>query len=172
LALKEPELIVLGVDPGTAITGYGMIEKLPDGYRTISFGHISTSSKAPSQERLSIIYREVSHLIVTYRPDCLALEKLYFSGNARTAMSVGEARGVVMVAAANHQVALKEYTPLEVKMAVAGYGRATKEQIQKMVQMILHLKTVPEPDDAADALALALCHLHSCKFTELTRDRQ
>lgn len=149
---------ILGIDPGTATIGYGIIEAEGSWVKAGDYGLISTSSAQPLPLRLAYLYEQVLSLIHKEKPSCLAVEEIFFSRNARTAMAVGQARGVVILAAIHAGLEIAEYTPLEVKQAVTGYGRASKYQVQKMVQAILNLPYFPTPDDAADALAVALCH--------------
>lgn len=158
---------VLGVDPGTAITGYGLIESRDGELSVVNFGIITTPADQPLARRLQTIYRELSAILTRHHPTEAVVEKLFFSQNVRTAMSVGQARGVTLLALADAGLVVHEYTPLEVKQAVVGYGRATKRQIQEMVRMLLGLDTVPQPDDAADALAVAICHIHSAHLIGL-----
>ena len=157
-------MLTLGIDPGTATTGFGLVTERKQQAKFVDCGTIKTSSKESSQSRLRIIYSETKNLIKTFKPDCLAIEKLFFGKNSRTAMQVGQARGIILLAAAEGKVRIAEYTPLEVKMALTGYGRAEKRQIQKMVQTLLGLGFLPKPDDAADALAIAICHQHTYKI--------
>jgi crossover junction endodeoxyribonuclease RuvC len=162
-------LLVLGVDPGTAITGYGLIrEKTRGQYETVHYGCIRTDAKLEMASRLQIIYNELNDLIDQFFPDTVAVEELFFNTNARTAIAVGQARGTILLAAANKNLIIKEYTPLQVKQAVVGYGRADKSQIQYMVKTMLGLKEIPKPDDAADALAIALCCLQSSAWEKQT----
>ncbi len=156
-------MIALGFDPGTARLGYGVIESEPEP-RAVDYGVIVTSSSAPMAQRLLEIHAAVGELIARYRPDAIAVELLFFARNVTTAMTVGQARGVVLLAAAQHGVPLAEYSPSEVKQAVVGYGKADKQQIQEMVRIMLDLATVPAPDDAADALAVAICHAQIAPF--------
>ena len=149
-------MIVLGIDPGTAALGYGVVER-NGALRAIDVGCVTTPSDLPLGERLRLIHEAVTELIETHRPTLLGVERLFFSRNAQTAFAVGQARGVVLLAAAQHAVAVREATPNEVKIAVAGYGAADKDQVGRMVATILGLKAVPTPDDAADALAVAIC---------------
>jgi len=149
-------MIVLGIDPGTAALGYGVIER-NGGLRAIDVGCVTTSPDLPLAERLRVIFDAVTELIETHRPTLLGVERLFFSRNAQTAFAVGHARGVVLLAAAQGGVAVREATPNEVKVAVAGYGSADKTQVGQMVATILGLRAVPTPDDAADALAVAIC---------------
>jgi crossover junction endodeoxyribonuclease RuvC len=162
-------MIILGVDPGTAITGYGVIQSDGQDLGLIDYGAITTPADWALPRRLDHIYRSLVALIAEHQPTDAVVERLFFSRNVRTALSVGQARGVALLAAAQAQVEIHEYTPLEVKQAVVGYGRADKTQIQQMVKMLLHLDAIPEPDDAADALAMAICHAHRAGYEKLTR---
>jgi crossover junction endodeoxyribonuclease RuvC len=163
-------MLVLGIDPGTAITGYGLVKGEDDDLTLVAYGAITTSSDQPLPERLQRIYEELTALIEERQPAAVAVEELFFSKNVRTALSVGQARGVVLLAAANAGLPIHEYTPLQVKQAITGYGRATKDQVQQMVRMLLALDSVPQPDDAADAIAVAICHIHSAKLTAMLRE--
>ena len=163
-------MLVLGIDPGTAITGYGLVKGEDDSLTLVDYGAIITSSDQPLPERLQHIYRELTALIEDRQPTAVAVEELFFSKNVRTALSVGQARGVSLLASANAGLPIHEYTPLQVKQAIAGYGRATKDQVQQMVKMLLALDSVPQPDDAADAIAVAICHIHSAKLTAMLRE--
>ena len=160
-------MLVLGIDPGTAITGYGLVREDEEGLALIECGVITTPADQPLSQRLQAIYRGLAAIMGRHRPDQAAVEELFFSRNARTALSVGQARGVVLLAAADAGLPLHEYKPLEVKQAIAGYGGADKRQVQEMVRMLLHLEQVPEPDDAADAVAVAVCHIHSARMRAL-----
>ena len=170
--MSENENLVLGIDPGTAITGYGLVWGEGDDLRLVDYGVITTSSDESQPQRLQEIYRQLTALIQERQPAEAAVEKLFFSRNVRTALSVGQARGVVLLAIANADLEIHEYTPLEVKQAVVGYGRATKEQVQEMVKVLLGLASVPQPDDAADAIAVAICHIHSARMLSLARQAQ
>ena len=150
-------MIILGIDPGTAALGYGIVEQTGGRLREIDHGCLTTSPDLSLGERLLAIHRVVSDLIALHEPAIVAVERLFFSRNAQTAMAVGHARGVVLLAAAEHGRPVREATPNEVKSAVAGYGAADKEQVQRMVQMVLGMASRPTPDDAADALAIAVC---------------
>jgi len=150
-------VIILGIDPGTAALGYGIVEQTGGRLREIDHGCLTTSPDLSLGERLLAIHRVVSDLIALHEPAIVAVERLFFSRNAQTAMAVGHARGVVLLAAAEHGRPVREATPNEVKSAVAGYGAADKEQVQRMVQMVLGMASRPTPDDAADALAIAVC---------------
>jgi crossover junction endodeoxyribonuclease RuvC len=160
-------MLVLGIDPGTAITGWGVVGKEGNELTLIDYGTVRTSQDSPMPQRLQTIYGELGQVISTHQPTSVAVEQLFFSKNVRTAMVVGQARGVALLAVADAGVPLHEYTPLEVKQSVVGYGKATKEQVQKLVQMLLGLDFVPQPDDAADAIAVAICHLHSERLERL-----
>jgi crossover junction endodeoxyribonuclease RuvC len=158
---------VLGIDPGTAITGYGLVDEGEQGLVLVDCGVITTAAGQPLPVRLQRIYQGLADVIDRYRPQTAAVEELFFSRNARTALSVGHARGVALLALADAGLSIFEYKPLEVKQAVAGYGGADKLQVQEMVRMLLALEEVPRPDDAADAVAVAVCHLHSRRMADL-----
>lgn len=162
---------VLGVDPGTARVGYGVVEGEGASLRAVTYGLVTTPTGTSLAERLQEIYRALRDLMAEIVPQALATEELFFSRNARTAFAVGQARGVVLLAAAHAGVPVFEYTPLQVKQAVAGYGKAPKEQVQEMVRVLLGLPETPKPDDVADALAVAICHLHSAKMAALLTQR-
>lgn len=159
-------MLVLGVDPGLATTGYGLVHEAENELQAIAYGVVTTPARRPLAERLQQLYRELAALIERYRPDEGAVEELFFSRNVRTAMSVGQARGVALLALADANVPVAEYTPLTIKQAVSGFGGADKIQVQTMVKMLLKLESVPRPDDAADALAVAICHLHSARLSQ------
>ncbi|NLC54128.1 MAG: crossover junction endodeoxyribonuclease RuvC [Firmicutes bacterium] len=161
-------MLILGVDPGTAITGYGLVEQQGQRLTAQTYGVIRTPAGRPLSERLKQIYDRMSALIQEYKPDALVVEELFFNKNTRTALAVGQARGVILLAAAMHGLTVAEYTPLQVKMAVVGYGRAEKRQVQEMVRILLKLKANPKPDDAADALAIAICYAHSWRRAGLS----
>ncbi|SHE48929.1 Holliday junction endonuclease RuvC [Caldanaerobius fijiensis DSM 17918] len=154
-------MIVMGIDPGLATLGYGIVNYEYNHFNVIEYGAIITPSDMCLADRLREIYDEMGDLIDKYRPDAFAIEELFFNKNAKTAIVIGEARGVAIVAAAKKNVEVYEYTPLQVKQAVVGYGRAEKLQVQLMVKALLNLREVPKPDDVADALAVAICHCHS-----------
>ncbi len=160
-------MLVLGIDPGTAITGYGLVREDEEGLALVGCGVITTPADQPLPQRLQAIYHGLTAIIGQHQPDQVAVEELFFSRNVRTALSVGQARGVVLLAAAEAGLPLHEYKPLEVKQTVAGYGGADKRQVQEMVRMLLNLEQVPEPDDAADAVAVAVCHIHSARMRAL-----
>lgn len=154
--------IILGIDPGIADTGFGIIKKENNGKLScLAYGSIKTKAKTNLADRLFIIGEELNKIIKKHKPDMVAVEKLFFSKNVKTALIVGEARGVVMLTARQNNLPIEEFTPLQVKQAVSTYGRAGKDQVQKMVKLILNLKEIPKPDDAADALAIAICALNS-----------
>jgi len=154
-------MIILGLDPGTAITGYGVIEYEHGRLSCIYYGCIKTSPGLEHAKRFNIIRKELISIIKKYSPDRSAVEQLFFTKNVKTAISVSHARGVVLEALSEHGLPIYEYTPLQVKQAVTSYGKADKRQVQKMVQILLNLKETPKPDDAADALAVAICCAHS-----------
>jgi crossover junction endodeoxyribonuclease RuvC len=159
-------MLVLGVDPGTAITGFGVLRQAGSRLTVVDYGAIRTAAGLPLGERLRQIYADVTELLALHRPDCLAIEKLFFNRNTTTALAVGQARGVVLLAAAQQGLPIHEYTPQEVKQAVTGQGRAGKTQVGYMITALLGLPAVPEPDDVSDALAIALCHLNRRKEHE------
>ncbi|MCU0520531.1 MAG: crossover junction endodeoxyribonuclease RuvC [Anaerolineae bacterium] len=158
---------VLGIDPGTATTGYAVVEDREGRLVLIAIGVISTPAKTPLPVRLQQIYADLRDIIVAHRPAASAVEELFFSRNARTAMAVGHARGVTLLALADAGLRIVEYTPMQIKQAVTGYGSADKYQVQQMVQRLLSLPDVPRPDDAADAAAVAICCLHRAKLDSL-----
>lgn len=153
-------MLTLGIDPGTAIMGYGLVRETDEGLELVEYGALRSAPQQSLAERLKYLYEELRLVIQRTRPDTVAVEELFFSQNARTALTVGHARGVAILAAANAGIPVAEYTPLQVKQAIVGYGRATKDQVQQMVRMLLHLDSVPQPDDAADAIAVAISHIH------------
>lgn len=160
-------MIILGIDLGIANTGYGIVEAHHGNCQLLDFGNIKTESKTKSPHRLKQIYDEVIHFVEQYQPEFLVLEDVFFSKNVSSAFAVGEVKGIVKLAAANTDCEVFTYTPAVIKQAVAGYGNASKVQIQKMVQVLLKLTEVPHPDHAADALALAICHARSYKILQL-----
>ena len=151
-------MIILGIDPGIAIVGYGVIEKTNRETKIIDYGVITTNKDQTLPQRLELVYNGILSLINKFKPDCVAIEELFFQNNQKTAIIVAEARGVILLACKQNIKNLYEYTPLQIKQALTGNGRAEKQQVQYMVKAILNLKAVPKPDDAADALAVALCH--------------
>lgn len=159
---------VLGIDPGTAITGYGLVFESENGdLHAETYGVINTTADLEMPARLKDLYRQIEQLLFLHRPEQGAVEKLFFQRNVTTALSVGQARGVILLAFANHGIPVAEYTPLEIKQAATGYGAADKRQVQSMVKSLLQLEVLPKPDDAADALAVAICHLNSHRLMEL-----
>lgn len=156
---------VLGIDPGTAITGYGVVEETEGELKALGYGVIRTPSTQSLPARLQSIYREIAALAAEWEPQAAAVEELFFSSNARTAMAVGQARGVALLALAEAGLDVTEYSPLRIKQAITGYGSAGKAQMQDMVRVLLGLAETPRPDDAADALAIAICHLHSARLS-------
>jgi crossover junction endodeoxyribonuclease RuvC len=161
-------MLVLGIDPGTATTGYGLVRDTSDGnLEIVTYGVISTPKNTLPESRLLEIYNQITNLVSLHRPETAAVEKLYFQRNITTAMAVSQARGVILLVLAQNGLLVSEYTPMEVKQAVAGYGGADKNQVQQMVKAILHLEDIPRPDDAADALAVAICHCHAYRYKRL-----
>jgi crossover junction endodeoxyribonuclease RuvC len=157
--------LILGLDPGTATTGYGLVSENPGGsLQAVEFGTIQTPAGLSDPERLVILYQRLREIILLHRPEGCAVEKLFFQKNVRTAITVGQARGVILLALAQSGLQVGEYTPNEIKQAVTGYGSADKNQVQEMVRIILELKDIPKPDDAADALAIAITHLHTNRY--------
>lgn len=154
-------MIILGIDPGLAIIGWGVVEYKASRFRTIAYGALRTPAGIPTEDRLSLIYDGMKQLLETYHPDVMSVEELFFTNNITTGIRVAEARGVILLAARQAKVPMEEYTPPQVKQAVVGYGNAEKAQVMAMVTRILGLKEIPRPDDTADALALAICHAHS-----------
>lgn len=154
-------MIILGIDPGYAIVGYGVIEYNNNHFKVLDFGAVTTKTHTDFTDRLLHIYSGIRNLVEIYNPQAMAIEKLFFNTNQKTAIDVAQARGVIILAARQHGVPIFEYTPLQVKQSVVGYGRAEKKQVQEMTKLILNLDKVPKPDDTADALAMAICHAHS-----------
>jgi crossover junction endodeoxyribonuclease RuvC len=166
-------MLVLGIDPGTATTGYGLVREGSDGSLVaVDFGIISTPAEMDMPDRLNLLFEKLNEIILLHKPTCGAVEKLFFQRNVTTAIAVGQARGVILLCMARYGLPVAEYTPLEVKQATAGYGRAEKKQMQQMVKALLQLESIPKPDDAADALAVAICHLHSNRLRSLVRDAE
>jgi crossover junction endodeoxyribonuclease RuvC len=161
-------MVVIGIDPGTATTGYGLVRENEDGsLALVDYGVILTPAKMDMPERLLELHRQLTQILLLHRPYSGAVEKLFFQRNVRTALSVGQARGVALLSLAEQGLRIGEYTPLQVKQAVAGYGGADKNQVQHMVRALLSLNEIPTPDDAADALAVAICHIHSARLQSL-----
>jgi crossover junction endodeoxyribonuclease RuvC len=162
-------MVVIGIDPGTATTGYGLVEEERNGkIKAVSYGVITTKPDEKPEDRLLEIHRKINEILLLHRPDSGAVEKLFFQKNVSTAIAVGQARGVVLLSFAEAKITVDEYTPNEVKQAVTGYGSADKRQVQEMVKTILNLNELPKPDDAADALAIAICHINSIAYKKLT----
>ncbi len=162
-------MIILGIDPGLATMGWGVIETDGHKHRLLQYGTLGTPAGQPIPIRLRSIFTGVKQLTQTFNPDQIAFEELFFGRNVTTALNVGAARGAALVAAAEHTESLFEYTPMQIKQAVVGYGKAEKQQVQQMVRMLLRLDEVPKPDDAADALAVAITHAHTAKASMLFR---
>lgn len=152
---------ILGIDPGYAIVGYGVIEYSSGRYSPVDYGAITTEANVPFPQRLQHIYNELVSVIIRNDPDEMSIERLYFQNNQKTAIAVAEARGVILLAAQMNNIPISEYTPLQVKLAVTGYGQAKKPQVMEMTRRLLKLESVPKPDDTADALAMAICHVQS-----------
>jgi crossover junction endodeoxyribonuclease RuvC len=165
-------MLVLGMDPGTATTGFGLVKYEQGREIMIRYGVIKTAPCMEMSHRLVKINREYNELLDEYRPDAVAIEELFHHKNAKTVISVAQCRGILLMVPAARNIEIAEYTPLQVKQAVTGFGNADKKQVQIMVQKILKLDTVPKPDDAADALAIALCHLHSYRLGNLLKGRR
>lgn len=155
---------ILGIDPGIGRTGWGVIEVQSSKLKVQSYGCIDTEANSPAEERLQIIYEQLRVIITDYSPNNLAIEELFFNTNAKTALVVGQARGVVLLTAAQNNLPVAVYTPLQVKMALTGYGRAEKQQLGQMVKTVLKLSSIPKPDDVTDALAIAITHAFSYKI--------
>ncbi len=158
---------VLGIDPGYAIIGYGIVELRGNQLISIHYGHIATSAKNTYHERLLAINQELMTLLETWQPDALSIEKIFFAKNVKTAIDVAQVRGTLLLECLKKKMTVEEYTPNEVKLAVTGSGAADKSQVQKMVKSLLNLSEIPKPDDTADALAIAICHIHSAKIRNL-----
>lgn len=158
---------ILGVDPGIATCGYGVVDSSGNLLRMVTYGAVETDKNLAVERRLQLVYEGISELITTYQPDIISVEQLFFNRNVTTAIVVGQARGVILLAASQQGLPIMEYTPLQVKQSVVGYGKATKEQVILMVQRLLALREKPKPDDAADALAMAICALHSSTYSNL-----
>ena len=157
---------ILGIDPGFAITGFSIIDYEGNKFKLITSGAILTEAHTSFPLRLEQIYNQLNQIITEYKPDAMAIEELFFNNNAKTAINVAQARGVILVTAKLNKVPIYEYTPLQVKQAVVGYGRADKIQVQRMVKMILHEENLPKLDDTTDSMAMAICHAHSSKFVK------
>jgi crossover junction endodeoxyribonuclease RuvC len=161
-------MLVVGIDPGTATTGYGFVRETAAGdLEVVGFGVILTPARLEPEKRLLQLYSQLNELLLLHQPTQSAVEKLFFQRNVTTAIAVGQARGVALLALANNGLSVFEYTPMEIKQAVVGYGGADKNQVQQMVKALLRLVDIPRPDDAADALAVAICHIHSNRLSRL-----
>lgn len=165
-------MIIVGIDPGTAIVGYGIIECINNNYKLLDYGCIYTDKNKEMSKRLDEIYNGIELIFKTYKPDYVAVEELFFFKNNKTVISVGQARGVILLCAEKNGIKLGEYTPLQVKMGITGYGKSTKSQVQEMVRIVLKLKEIPKPDDAADALAIAVTHSNSIKNFNIIKDEK
>ena len=162
---------VLGIDPGYAICGYGLLDAGPGCLAPVSFGAVTTPAHTCFEDRLIEVYNDVCQLLERYQPDSMAIETLFFNSNQKTAVAVAEARGVILLAARQALVPIYEYSPLQVKQSICGYGKATKGQVQQMMKRHLKLKCIPRPDDAADALAIALCHANSARSLQFGKTK-
>ncbi|HOO05156.1 MAG: crossover junction endodeoxyribonuclease RuvC [Ruminococcus sp.] len=156
---------ILGIDPGYAIVGFGVLEYDGLNFTPLEYGAVLTDAGTPFPERLRAIHEDVEFIFDKFKPDCMAIERLYFTTNQKTAIDVAQARGVTVLSAAKRGVPVSEYTPLQVKQSVVGYGKAEKRQVMEMTRQILKLAQIPKPDDAADALAIAICHGHSIRWS-------
>lgn len=154
-------MIILGIDPGYAIVGWGVIEYTANRFSVIDYGAVTTQAGTPFNDRLKMVYDGINSIMNCYSPEALAIEKLFYNTNAKTVIDVAQARGVINLAAVQNNIPIFEYTPLQVKQSVVGYGRAEKKQVQEMTRVILKLEKIPKPDDTADALAMAICHAHA-----------
>jgi len=157
----KKQTIILGIDPGLADTGFGVIEKKGNILKMIDYGCIKTSAQTAPEKRLLEIHNDLNKLIKKYRPEIMGVEKLFFCKNVKTALSVGQARGIIILAGGKNKLTIKEFTPLQVKQGLTTYGKASKNQVQQMVKVVLNLKNIPKSDDAADALAVAICCANS-----------
>lgn len=153
-------MVILGIDPGYAIVGWGVLEYNANRFSVCGYGAVTTEAKTPFPLRLQTIYNDMCYILEKYKPDAMSMEKLFYNNNAKTVIDVAQARGVITLAAENYGTDIFEYTPLQVKQSVVGYGRAEKKQVQEMTRIILNLEKIPKPDDTADALAMAICHGH------------
>jgi len=162
-------LVIMGIDPGFAITGYGIVKYEGNKFSVIDYGAVTTEASEQLPARLLKLNNGLEEIILKYRPDAVSVEELFFNKNIKTALNVGHGRGVALLAAAKQGIEVYEYTPLQVKQSVVGYGRAEKAQVQQMVKLILNLPKVPKPDDVADALAVAICHGHSFRVDALLK---
>jgi len=163
-------LRIIGIDPGIAIVGFGIIDRIAGQVKPVQYGSIETPAHTDQGLRLKMIYDSLLGLIDKYKPEQIAVEKLFFNRNVTTAFSVGQARGVIILAGTQRGLTIGEYTPLQVKQAIVGYGKAEKRQVQEMVRMFLNLREAPKPDDVADALAVAICHAHSATLVDRVKE--
>ncbi len=157
----DEQMKIIGIDPGYAIVGWGVVNYDRTKFTTLDYGAITTHASMPFEQRLLTIYNELDLLLRMHKPDAMSVEKLFFSNNQKTAIDVAQARGIILLAATQHGIPCYQYTPLQVKLSVVGYGKAVKSQVMEMTKRLLHLKEVPKPDDTADALAIAITHAHS-----------
>ena len=158
---------IIGIDPGYAIVGFGIVEYSGSSFKTVEYGAITTPSGMDFNERLNVIFQDLSFVLDKYKPDSMAIEKLFFNTNQKTGIDVAQARGVILLCATMRNIEIREYTPLQVKQSVVGYGKAEKKQVMEMTRRILGLESVPKPDDTADALAIAICHGHCAHSSRL-----
>lgn len=154
-------MIILGIDPGYAIVGYGVVDYTANHFTVLDYGAVTTDANTPFYQRLDEIYDGMCYLMEKHKPEVMAIEKLFFNTNTTTAIDVAQARGVILLAAQKHGLAVGEFTPLQVKQSIVGYGRAEKKQVQEMTRLLLNLNAIPKPDDTADALAMVICYAHS-----------
>lgn len=162
---------IIGIDPGIAIVGFGIVDRIGGKVKPIQYGSIETPAHSDPGLRLKMIYDTLCGLIDQYKPEHIAVEKLFFNRNVTTAFAVGQARGVIILAGVQKGLTVAEYTPLQVKQAIVGYGKAEKRQVQEMVRLFLNLRETPKPDDVADALAVAICHAHSSTLGDKIKER-
>ena len=164
-------MVILGIDPGFATVGFGVIDYVGNHFRVLDYGVMTTPAHTPFSDRLAGLYEQVTELLQRYKPDAVSIEELFFNTNITTGIQVAHARGVLVLGARQQNIPIYEYTPLQVKQAITGYGRAEKRQVMEMIRMFLNLDKIPRPDDAADALALAICHAHSAGSSLYSEDR-
>ena len=155
---------IQGIDPGYAIVGFGVLDYDGSRFTPIEYGAVLTEAGTPFPDRLKAIHEDIEFIFNKFKPDCMAVERLYFTTNQKTAIDVAQARGITVLSAATRNIPVSEYTPLQVKLSVTGYGKAEKRQVMEMTRQLLSLAQIPKPDDAADALAIAICHGHSVRF--------
>ena len=162
--MNRKKIRILGIDPGYAIVGFGVLDYDGVRFTPVEYGAVLTEAGIPFPERLRAIHEDIEFIFEKFRPDCMAVERLYFTTNQKTAIDVAQARGITVLSAAKRDIPVSEYTPLQVKLSVTGYGKAEKRQVMEMTRQLLGLAQIPKPDDAADALAIAICHGHSIRF--------